>query len=343
MKDSRKIYIIPFDWPNFVGNHTAMGSYLANKLKSDIKGVEVIPMYGPKNKVLKALNLFKALYIALSLRIKMKSDDKVFLMEFLGKSSFHTLILKALRFLGSKNEVYGMVHLSGAHLLELNSKETLQHNLKGLNHIVVLGSSLAEFFQNELSFKDVITLFHYVDSDYYQPGKDAERNVEGKLKVLVVGNTKRNFNVLRIIIENLPNVEFHICQGYHNYKPLFEGLNNITFYGYLEEKDLLALMQKSDVSLSVMDDTIGSNVITTSLSTGMISVASDVGSIRDYLTEDESFLCKTEEDFVKAINYLDTNKTILADLKKKSVKRGELFAYPNFAKVFANKFGLELK
>ena len=47
--ERNKIYLIPFDWKSFAGNHTAMASYLAYKLKNDIYGIEVIPMYGPNN------------------------------------------------------------------------------------------------------------------------------------------------------------------------------------------------------------------------------------------------------------------------------------------------------
>lgn len=47
-------------------------------------------------------------------------------------------------------------------------------------------------------------------------------------------------------------------------------------------------MKQSDVSLNVMNDTVGSNVITTSLAVGLAVVASNVGSISDYVVDNES-------------------------------------------------------
>jgi hypothetical protein len=57
--------------------------------------------------------------------------------------------------------------------------------------------------------------------------------------------------------------------------------SNVRLHKNIKESELRNLMHKSDVSLNVMHDTVGSNVIVTSLSCGLAMVCSDVGSIRD--------------------------------------------------------------
>ncbi|UVV76520.1 glycosyltransferase family 4 protein [Bacteroides fragilis] len=59
-------------------------------------------------------------------------------------------------------------------------------------------------------------------------------------------------------------------------------------------------MNKADVSLNIMKDTIGSNVIVTSMAMGLAMVVSDVGSIRDYVDESNGLFCLTSKDFIIA-------------------------------------------
>lgn len=51
-------------------------------------------------------------------------------------------------------------------------------------------------------------------------------------------------------------------------------------------------MAKADLSLNVMEDTVGSNVITTSMAMGLGLIVTDVGSIRDYCDESNAFSVK---------------------------------------------------
>ena len=74
-------------------------------------------------------------------------------------------------------------------------------------------------------------------------------------------------------------------QRAENIDYLFSGLKNATLVGDVPEAELKHYMNDSDISLNVMKDTIGSNVICTSMATGLAMVVSDVGSIRDYCDE----------------------------------------------------------
>lgn len=330
---SRKVYLIPFDWKSFRGNHTAMGSYLAGKLKKNFDNLEVITMHSYDNYYAKFLNLIYIIFIALRLAVILRKGDKVFLMEYMSKSSFHVELAFLLKRLRPNIKIIGMVHLSGAHLLEVNKSITvIKKRMSYIDKCIVLGSSLEKFLREEVGYLNVYTTFHYVDTEYYKPLSNYQR--KGNLNVLCIGATKRDLYSLKNIVLELPNVTFNICQGRKDLSAIFGGLPNVKLYGFLPEDELLYLLQTTDISLSVMEDTIGSNVITNSLAVGAIIVASDVGSIRDYCTEEESILCKTQEDFVRAIRRIDDNLQLLDLVKGKAYQRGQKFSYNNFCKEF---------
>lgn len=317
------------------GNHAGM-AYLAERLERDIENVIAIKMISGRSRFIKLLNAFYSIVIAIKLRLVLKPGDKVFLMEYLARSCFQDILAKTLRFLGVKNEITGLIHLAGNHLLEIyGSLEPIKHRLKYIDRIITLGSSLTAFFKNEVGFDNVITTFHYCDKNYYKPLDSFNRTDE--LKVLCIGATKRDFGFLSQLVKDMPDIIFNICQGHHDLSHYFAGCSNVKLYGYMPEEVLLRLMQTSDVNLSVMEDTIGSNVIVGGLSTGMIMVVSDVGSIRDYCTEKESYLCKTEQDFIDALDYLRKHLEEIPAKRKSSYERGNEFSYEKFREVFMDE------
>lgn len=331
-----KIILIYFEWSNTKGNHAGM-AYLANKLASDYQSVKLIKMISGKSRFKKSLNLVYIFFIAIYLKLVTKKEDKIFLMEYLARSCFQDKLAKLLRFLSIKSEIIGLVHLAGSHLMELyHSTNIIKSKMDLLDECVVLGSSLAQFLIEDVGFVNVTTTFHYVDTDYYKPV--VKQNKNDKLKILCLGNIKRDFGTLRKIVDSFPDIHFDICQGVMDLSQTFGECQNVHLYGFIEENELLHLMQNNDVCLSIMTDTIGSNVITTSLATGLVMVVSDVGSIRDYCNEDCAFLCYDFDDFKKSIELLSTNAAVLKSHRENAIKRAQLFSYDQFKYEFERIF-----
>ena len=332
----KRTYIVYYDWPNTSGNHAGM-AYLAKTLALEFKNVKIIEMFHFKYRYFKILNFFYAIFLALKFRLILSKGDQVFLMEYMARGCFQDVIARYMRCFKMKNKIYGLVHLSGSHLLEIyKSPKTISSKVAHLNSVIVLGSSLANFFREEIAFKNVITTFHYVDINYYAPVNLESDIYTKKISVLCIGNIKRDFYRLRNIIISLPNIHFNICQGMRNLRGVLGDLSNVTLYGFLEEDDLLDLMHQNDISLSIMEDTIGSNVITTSLAVGLVPLVSDVGSIRDYCSDKDSFLCVTDDNFVKSIEILDSDRERLLLMKKNAVKKSIDFSLDNFSSFFLN-------
>ncbi len=152
--------------------------------------------------------------------------------------------------------------------------------------------------------------------------------------MICMGSLKRNHDLLKDVITHCPFADFNICMGGKEYSYLFEETDNVNMHGYLPEDELLALMQQSDVSLSALYDTVGSNVIVTSMATGLVNVVSDVGSIRDYCSENDSFLCNDKKAFISALQKLNDNKNLLKELSANSIEKTRNLDLEKFLKVF---------
>jgi glycosyltransferase involved in cell wall biosynthesis len=332
VKSRKKVYIIYFDYKNTSGNHAGM-AYLAHQLKKKID-LRVVLLKTPEN-----INRWPVFmqklwrtYVTIILVSTSKKNDVVFFMEYLTNASgWQTEIAFRIREKKLPLKLIGLVHLPGASLSEIyRSDDYIKKSAGVLDKIVVFGNTLKKYFA-DLGFNEkVLQTFHYVDTDYYKPS--IEKHYNECLRVIFMGSLKRDYGKLAEIIKECPEVDFMICLGHSNPEINFSVFKNVTTYKFLTEDNLLSLMQRSDSSLSIFNDTIGSNVITTSLATGLVNIASDVGSIRDYLSEDNSYLCKTVQEFICAIKLLRIDENTLYKKKELSINRSKNFTLEEFIK-----------
>lgn len=308
---ARKTYIVYYEWANTAGNHAGM-AYLFRALKQwNKKDVCLIKIPTGINDWKRRVQKLYTYLLLLFLYLRTNEKSNIFFTEFLGnRSGNQTFMAEKLKQWKTKANLFGLVHLSEKHLLELYGKEEyIKSSLELLDKIIVFGSSLGCYF-NRLGFDNerVLVTFHYVDTGYYKP--DVAKQKTNQLKVIAMGSLKRNHEDLRAIIASTPDIRYDVCMGNTKLETVFSGLVNVTLHGFLSEKELLHLMQQADVSISVLEDTVGSNVITASLACGLVQVVSDVGSIRDYCDDTNTFLCQSETDFIKALNLLKQDKEL---------------------------------
>jgi glycosyltransferase involved in cell wall biosynthesis len=319
-----KTYIIYYTWPNTQNNHAGMAYLLSEFKKASPKAIRLIQIPQSINKWPPRLQRLHLYLLVFWLKLILLKNDKIIFMEYLGGlSGNQTSLAIKLRQLSTKNKFIGLVHLSGSHLLEIyNGADFILKGAVAVDTILVFGSSLYDFFDT-LGYGNKVTItFHYVDINYYKPSIGPKLS---KLQVIHLGSIKRDIDKIREIVIACPNIDFHICQGFHNLSKYFVNLNNVKLYGYLPEDQLLKLMQICHVSLSIFDDTVGSNVITTSMACGLVNVASDVGSIRDYCSDENSILCKNYNDFIDALLKLGSDENLRLNYSKESLKRAKDF------------------
>lgn len=334
-------YFIIQDWQNTHGNHAGM-VHLCKKLRQkDPQNVKlfIIPnlrIKGKNNKTIQNIvYLFYSLFFFL--RIPSSKHNTVFLMEYLLPTHNQYYIAKLLSY--HKNlKIFGLAHLVPSDLNQYfpNDKE-LQIWAKPLTGIITLGSSLSSYLNNRGIEKSKIhTLFHYVDLEYYSPSNSTSLQ-KSQVKIIIMGSMKRDFDSIVEVINNVPNAQFIFCCGRKKIdKSIFKYPQNVRIYNFIPENQLKSLMDEADISLNIMYDTIGSNVITTSLAMGLAMVVSDVGSIHDYCTEQNAIFCKDNKNIIKSINYLSQHLDVLENMKRSSTYISQRFSIDKFYQLINN-------
>ncbi|MBR6123909.1 glycosyltransferase family 4 protein [Candidatus Saccharibacteria bacterium] len=336
------VYLVCQEWYNTKDNHAGI-KHLCNELQrrypDNYKSI-VIPEYDNgkcHNKILKKfwrLNAYirHRLYIhkiVLAFKKMLKPGDKVLLTEYLWKANTQLPIADAIKRSGMPVKVYAMAHLVPSIYDKKFSDSKLKKWIDAVDGVMTLGHSLSDYLVNRGVEKEkVFTTFHYVDLDYYHvlaPKDDV-------VTVIAMGNMMRNVTLLQSIVKQNSAVHFIICQGANDLSQFFEGLKNVELLPYISEAELRDYMNKASISLNVMVDTIGSNVIVTSMAMGLAMICSDVGSIRDYCDEKNTVFCDNhdENSWTDAIKTLSGDISRLKDMQKESLLKSRHFSFENF-------------
>jgi glycosyltransferase involved in cell wall biosynthesis len=349
-------YLICQEWKNTSCNHTGMKHMcllLKKKYPNDYE-VIIFPCFFYEKRlniyimrkiygifVQKILIPYKYKKIGEIIFKKLGINDQIYLLEYCGLLFPQIVLAKYIRKKNKLIKIYGLVHLVPQILDKQFTKKTLQKWIMPLDMVLTLGSSLSSYFRIRMNLPEskVKTLFLYVDLEFYKPldicFSEQDTTTRSTPKIIVMGNMERNYEILKKIVSENPQINFTICQGMLNLEKVFENCTNVDLRGFMDEADLLYLMQNADISLNIMDDTIGSNVITTSMAVGLAMIVSDVGSIKDYCQNDGAIYCKNEDptSFSVAINELVQDKNKLNDLKQKSLINSQRFSIQKFNQV----------
>jgi hypothetical protein len=304
--------------------------YLYNAIhKKNNKSTKVIVLSQPQYKI---LFLFETILLLIKLIVAVGGEDKILFTECLSRRLDQVYMAKVIKFFRPSMQVSCMVHLIPEELEKVFPKQNYRQLLSCMDKVIVLGSSLTRYLVNKgCEGSKIVTLYHYVDRNYYFPKMhvDRIRNNKKRMTCIVMGALGRNFDQLAEIAHS-SKMHFIICKGHKKVDHFFRGLDNVELKGYLEEDEFKDLMDKADISLNVMKDTIGSNVICTSMAMGLAMVCSDVGSIRDYCDETNTIFCNTTNDFVDAINLLSVNPERVSKMKKSSVQKSKRLDIDNY-------------
>jgi glycosyltransferase involved in cell wall biosynthesis len=330
-----RIILVAAVWSNTKGNHAGM-HYLAERIRKD-SGLPVsviaTPTYALRyiSPAYTVINYLVGLYLALTL----KRGDVVVLMEYLLPKYDQSVIARSLK---GKVKIVGIAHLVPKRLESFYSAEALQLKVGYLDQLWVLGSSLKTYFvSKQIPEPKIHVTYHYVDTTYYHPIQ-IEENVPQEFKVICMGSMERNYSKLAEIISLCPDIHFVVCIGNSKVSQVFQKIRNVTVVGYIEENELLSLMQSSEVSLNVMNDTIGSNVITTSLAVGHIIVASKVGSIEDYITDGiDGLLFENVAGAAECLERLKEDRALRRRIRACALGKAQDMRIENFINWFATQ------
>lgn len=327
------LYIIVAVWANTKDNHAGM-YYLAKEFKNrcDYK-VRIFKMPTWKAKYFYPIYQLYSVLLALYLRIVLKQEDTVWLMEYLLKATDQYRMAKIL---SGKVNIIAIAHLVPSLIEKRFSNKSITKRLKPIDKLYVFGSSLKEFFVNKkIKEEKICCTYHYVDTSYYFPLAKKEKD---KLRIICMGNMQRDYFQLQQIVENIKEAKFIICQGAADLREYFENYSNVELISFVPEEELRELMRNSDVSLNIMKDTIGSNVITTSLACGLPVLASNVGSIKDYITDGvNGKLFDTPMQAIVFIKELINNPDLVQYMGKQALIKAKNIDIDNFICFISNE------
>lgn len=344
------IYLVCQDWSNTSNNHAGI-KYLCNTLEQkypDKFRSIVIPAFwnDKKSSKYRIIQKLQKCFVRYKHLIYVKgvvnrnlcalsADDKVILMEYM--ELFYPMLwfVKSLRKKYPALPVEAMVHLVPSKLSKsFRSQNSFREWTDSVDKIYTLGHSLTDYFVSRGTEKcKIVTTFHYVDEYYYN--EDVVRN-NNKIQVIAMGNQMRNIKLLKAIVEANPNVNFTICQGVSDMREVFNPHKNVELIPFVEEDVLRRYMKRADISLNAMEDTIGSNVIVTSLAMGLAMLCSDVGSIRDYCDESNCIFCNSVDDFSKALDSLNKDRYRLKCMQESASQKSFLLSIDRFAQSIIN-------
>lgn len=345
------IYLINQEWTNTSKNHAGMKYLCANlqeKYPDKFRSISIRDYYVAikKNRIARLFQHYYVIWqykkcleeIFKSLQQELKDGDTVIMMEYYEKLYPQLALAQNLSFLKADRNisVYAMIHLVPQGLSSAFNDDEFHYWSKPIDKYITLGTSLSKYLvRRGIDKSRIITSFHYVDVDYYHP---IAKKTNEKIKVLAMGNQMRNTKLLQHIVLSNPDVDFIICQGVSDMSPYFKNCTNVTLIPFVPEDKLRYYMDQADISLNVMVDTVGSNVITTSLAMGLAMICSDVGSIRDYCDNTNTIFCDNADmsSWAIAIHSLVENRQKLARMKQSSLAKSKTLSIENFADSIMN-------
>lgn len=350
-------YLIVQDWESTSGNHAGMVHMCKLLVEKYPDEYEMFVKPKPRNWNFKngllgkvqnrIIRLRKRWYetktfpkeymeLCTPLLTKLKDCDKVFLLEYLLPWTPQYQLACILKNNFPKVKLFALSHLTCKYFDSMTSRDPnlIEKWSRPIDKMLTLGSSLSAYFVKAGIDKEKIsTGFHYVDSAYYH--KHSELNVNHPLTVIAMGALQRDYSMLANIVKQCNDVHWIICRGRKNVDNLFPESPNIELKGYLSEDELRQQMDRADVSLNVMEDTVGSNVITTSMAMGLSMIVTDVGSIRDYCDNSNAIFCKIgSEDYINAIRKCLSDDNMVLSMKKNSLLKSKRLEIKNIHKWF---------
>lgn len=339
------IYLVNQEWTNTSKNHAGM-KYLCAKLQEKfpehfhsicIKDYYVEIRNGWLERKIQHWWVMRQYKTRLNqifryLKEILKDGDSIILMEYYENLYPQFFLAKRLKTINIDFSLYAMVHLVPRGLDAAFPNAEFGDWAKLIDKFITLGSSLSDYLEKRgIARSKVITSFHYVDVEYYHP---LEKSSNSKIKVIAMGNQMRNTELLRHIVLNNQDVDFIVCQGVSDMSLYFKDCDNVKLIPFVPETELRNYMNEADISLNVMVDTIGSNVITTSLAMGLAMICSDVGSIRNYCDETNTIFCDNANmsSWADAIHSLVENRQKLNKMKQSSLAKSRNLSIENFGK-----------
>ncbi|NSW52306.1 MAG: glycosyltransferase family 4 protein [Anaerolineae bacterium] len=261
--------------------------------------------------------------LAVGLRL-LREKDTIFHFLY-GETTYH--------YCGSLNHHRGNRILATFHLPPAGIQRSwmIEKPLQQLSAVVCVGTSQQDYLGKIVGHERVFFAPLGIDLDYYTPLQSfSERDPD---LCLVVGDNYRDFATLRGVIELVsylrPQTHFVAVLPQRCYALVGEH-PNLTMKSKIPEAELLALYRSASLMVLPLTDATANNAVLEAMACGLPMVVTDVGSTRDYVSEDCSSLTpvgaarKMAECVIDLLASPDTLET----MSKAALTQAAKFAWP---------------
>jgi glycosyltransferase involved in cell wall biosynthesis len=200
-----------------------------------------------------------------------------------------------------------------------------------LDHVTVVSPTQLTYFHKYLPPGRVSTLMHGIDTEFFSPGSKVKN--DRRFRCITVGYWLRDWRAVREVAEKLAskrNFEFHVVGKWDTG---LNGLSNVFCHGNINDFELRALYQASDVLFLPVTQSTANNSLLEGIACGLPVVSTSLPSIEAYLTGGEGILVKDNDPdgLVEAILQLEGDPDSRQRMGRRARARAEELSWPKIA------------
>lgn len=176
---------------------------------------------------------------------------------------------------------------------QLENLFNFPRRIQAIDHFIVVSScQVKELEKVGVPRSKISVVLHGVDTEHFRP--DASRKTE-KFRVLSVGTWRRDTDSMGKIFHALGtygDIET-VCLVQEKWRQRWASIPNLRLPHRVSDCELLELFQSSDVLLLCAEAATANNALLEAMACGLPVVASDVGGLREYATDDAALFFET--------------------------------------------------
>jgi glycosyltransferase involved in cell wall biosynthesis len=199
---------------------------------------------------------------------------------------------------------------------------------------VVSRSQIPFFVQNGFAESNISFLPLGVDTGYFCPAADVQREQTGPLRAILVGQTERDHEFMAQVMRSLPanTAKLTLCT-HAEYHALYAGLPSVSISPRLADDALLRLYQEADVMVMPMLDCTANDAMLECMACGTPVLTNGVGGVPEYVDSTCNFVTNGKKvgEWVSLLTDMARNRQELARRRAAVRTWAETFGWTTLA------------